>query len=134
MTRAVSTAATVPTISTTRLFPLVILVGNFPYAHPSIAFLFRAWATPTLLDGSIMAGLGLIWAGGVYFLARAYSVVLASVVALFELVALPIIWGFILWQELSGWTTWAGASLALFSGLYVLYREQRERPSQIGDI
>ncbi len=114
------------------LVPPILFVGDFPNAHPSIAFLFRTWATPTLLDGVIMTGLGLIWAGGMYFLARAYSVALASVVAPFEYVALPInvLWGFILWRELPGWTTWAGASLALLSGWYVLYREQRERRAQ----
>jgi hypothetical protein len=44
--------------------------------------------------------------------------------------ALPIhiTWGFILWHEVPTWMTLAGASLALLSGLYVLYREQRERP------
>ncbi len=116
-------------LATVVLVPPVILVGDFPGAHPSIAFLFRTWATPSLLDGSIMTGLGLVWAGGMYFLARAYSVALASVVAPFEYVALPIsvLWGFILWQELPGWTTWAGASLALFSGLYSLYWQQREQ-------
>jgi hypothetical protein len=65
-----------------------------------------------------------------YFLARAYSVALASVVAPFEYVALPInvMWGFIIWQELPPLATWAGASLTLLSGLYILYRERRERP------
>ena len=120
-------------LTTLVLVPPVLLVGDFPGAHPSIAFLFRAWATPTLLDGVIMTGLGLVWAGGMYCIARAYSVALASVVAPFEYAALPInvLWGFILWHELPGWTTWAGASLALFSGLYVLYREQKEKLPQI---
>ena len=73
--------------------------------------------------------LGLVWAGGMYFLARAYSVALASVVAQFEYVALPInvMWGFVIWRELPTWTTWAGASLTLASGLYILYRERKER-------
>ena len=117
-------------VATFILVPLVILVGDFPGAHPSVAFLFRAWSTPSPLDGVIMAGLGLVWAGGMYFLARAYSVALASVVAPFEYVALPInvLWGFVLWQELPALRTWAGAFLALSSGLYVLYREQQERP------
>jgi drug/metabolite transporter (DMT)-like permease len=117
-------------LATFILVPLVILVGDFPGAHPSVTFLFRAWATPSLLDGVIMAGLGLVWAGGMYFLARAYSVALASVVAPFEYVALPInvMWGFVLWQELPALMTWVGAFLALSSGLYVLYREQQERP------
>jgi drug/metabolite transporter (DMT)-like permease len=46
------------------LAPITIFVGEIPDAHPSVAFLFRTWATPTLLDLSIMAGLGLVWAAG----------------------------------------------------------------------
>jgi drug/metabolite transporter (DMT)-like permease len=116
-------------IATLILAPLVIAVGDFPDAHPSVAFLFRAWTMPSLLDWVIMSGLGLIWAGGMYFLARAYSVAPASVVAPFEYVALPInvMWGYIIWKEIPKLATWIGASLTLFSGLYILYRERRER-------
>jgi len=116
-------------IATFILAPLVIVVGDFPGAHPSIAFLFRAWVMPSLFDWVVMSGLGLVWAGGMYFLARAYSVALASVVAPFEYVALPIsaMWGFLIWQEIPAWTTWAGAVVTLSSGMYVLYREQKER-------
>jgi drug/metabolite transporter (DMT)-like permease len=116
-------------IATFILAPLVILVGDFPDAHPSVAFLFRAWAMPSLLDWIIMSGLGLVWAAGMYFIARAYSVALASVVAPFEYIALPInvMWGFVLWQELPRLATWAGAALTLFSGMYILYRERKER-------
>jgi S-adenosylmethionine uptake transporter len=116
-------------ISTFLLAPPVIFVGDFPNAHPSIAFLFRAWTVPSLFDWAIMSALGLVWAGGMYCLARAYSVAPASVVAPFEYVALPInvMWGFIIWQEIPTWSTWAGAALTLFSGLYILYRERWER-------
>ena len=116
-------------IATFILAPLVIVVGNFPGAHPSVAFLFRAWVMPSLFDWVVMSGPGLVWAGGMYFLARAYSVALASVVAPFEYVALPIsaMWGFLIWQEIPAWTTWAGAVVTLSSGMYVLYREQKER-------
>lgn len=109
------------------LSPLAIVVGETPDAHPSIAFLFRAWTLPTLLDGIIMCGLGLIWAGWTYFMARAYSVAQASVIAPFEYVSLPIniMWGFLIWQEIPTWMTLAGAFLTLASGLYVLYRERR---------
>jgi len=113
-------------IATLILAPLVISVGDIPNAHPSIAFLFRSWIMPSFLDGVIMCGLGLIWAGGLYCLARAYSVALASIVAPFEYAALPInaMWGFLIWHEIPTLTTWAGAALALLSGMYVLYREQ----------
>lgn len=116
-------------LATLVLVPLVLLVGERPDAHPSVAFLFRAWSLPTLPDVLIMAGLGLVWAGGMYFVARAYSTAQASLIAPFEYIALPInvLWGFILWRELPGWLTWAGAALALSSGLFVLYQERRER-------
>jgi len=112
------------------LTPLAIFVGEIPNAHPSIAFLFHAWAMPTLLDWVIMSGLGLVWAGGMYFIARAYSVAQASVVAPFEYVALlfNVMWGFAIWYEIPTWATWAGAFLTIVSGLYILYRERLERP------
>lgn len=117
-------------MATIILAPLLIFIGDFPDAHPSIAFLFRSWSAPSLLDWLIMSGLGLVWAGGMYFLARAYSVAQASDVAPFEYVALPIniMWGFVLWQEVPTWLTLAGASLTLGSGLYILYRQRQERP------
>jgi drug/metabolite transporter (DMT)-like permease len=112
------------------LAPLASVVGEIPNAHPSIAFLFRTWITPTLLDWVIMAGLGLVWAGGMYFVARAYSVAQASIVAPFEYTPLlfNVMWGFILWREVPTLTTLVGALLTLLSGLYILYREREERP------
>ncbi len=110
------------------LAPLPAMVGEMPDAHPSIAFLIRAWSMPTLIDLVIMAGLGLVWAGWMYFMSRAYSVAQASVIAPFEYVSLPIniLWGFLIWQEVPTVMTLAGAFLTLVSGLYVLYREHGE--------
>ncbi|MCA9916220.1 MAG: DMT family transporter, partial [Anaerolineae bacterium] len=111
------------------LAPLPVIVGEMPDAHPSIAFLFRAWAMPGLLDLLIMFGLGLVWAVGMYFVARAYSTAQASVAAPFEYIALPIsaMWGFLFWQEIPTTATWIGAALTVGSGLYILFREQRGR-------
>ena len=109
------------------LAPLPAIVGEMPDAHPSIAFLIRAWSMPTLIDLVIMAGLGLVWAGWMYFMSRAYSVAQASVIAPFEYVSLPIniMWGFLIWQEIPTLMTLAGAFLTLSSGMYVLYRERK---------
>ncbi len=108
------------------LVPLPAIVGAVPDAHPSIAFLIRAWSLPTFLDWLIMSGLGLVWAGWMYFMSRAYSTVQASLLAPFEYISLPINirWGFLFWHEIPTWMTLAGAALTLFSGLYVLYRER----------
>ena len=111
------------------LTPLSIFIGEIPNAHPSIAFLLRAWTMPTLLDVLIMAGLGLIWASGMYLIARAYSLAEASTAAPFEYVALlfSIFWGFAIWGEIPSLATWIGAFLTVGSGLYILYREQKTR-------
>jgi len=84
---------------------------------------------PSFIDLVIMTGLGLVWAGWMYFMSRAYSVAQASVIAPFEYMSLPIniLWGFLIWGEIPTLMTLAGASLTLFSGLYVLYRERQER-------
>jgi drug/metabolite transporter (DMT)-like permease len=112
------------------LAPLPGIVGEIPDAQPGIAFLFRAWTMPSLLDLVIMSGLGLVWASGMYLVARAYSLALASVAAPFEYVTLPInvMWGFVIWQEIPTMATWAGAFLTVGSGLYILYRERTEQP------
>jgi len=109
--------------------PVALIVGEIPGAHPSVAFLLRPWVMPALVDGIIMAGLGLVWAGGMYCMARAYSLALASVAAPFEYVSLPInvMWGFVIWREIPTWMTLTGAFLTLSSGMYILLREQRER-------
>lgn len=106
------------------LAPLAALVGETPDAHPSLAFLFRPWAMPAPVDFVIMAGMGVVWAAWMYFLARAYSLAQASVAAPFEYLALPIdvLWGFLIWGEVPTWLTWIGAALTIVSGMYILYR------------
>lgn len=112
------------------LVPLTLLVGELPNAHPGIAFLFRNWTIPTLIDGIIMGGLGLVWAGWTFCMARAYSLAQASVAAPFEYLSLPInvMWGFAIWKEIPTLLTWAGAGLTLLSGLFILYVDRK--PSQ----
>ncbi len=101
------------------LIPLPLLFGDTTQAHPSIAFLLRDWTVPSLVDFMIMSGLGLVWAAGMYCIARAYSLALASVAAPFEYVTLPInaMWGVLIWQEIPTLATLAGAALTLLSGL-----------------
>jgi drug/metabolite transporter (DMT)-like permease len=109
------------------LAPLPAMIGEVSNAHPSLAFLIRAWSMPTFIDLIVMAGLGLVWAGWMYFLSRAYSMTQASIIAPFEYLSLPIniLWGFFIFQEIPTLMTVAGAFLTLFSGLYILYRERK---------
>jgi drug/metabolite transporter (DMT)-like permease len=113
------------------LVPITVAIGEIPNAHPSIAFLFHPWTQPTLLDGIIMGGLGLVWAGWTYFMSRAYSLAQASVAAPFEYLSLPIniLWGFTIWREIPTAWTLAGAGLTLLSGLFILYLDHQARQS-----
>jgi len=115
------------------LGPLVMSIGEIPNAHPSLAFLLRTWAMPTPIDLSIMIALGFIWATGMYCVARAYSLALASVAAPFEYTTLPInvMWGYLLWQEIPTWNTWLGAFLTIATGIYILYREQVKKDDRM---
>jgi drug/metabolite transporter (DMT)-like permease len=112
-------------ISALILSPILAYIGSTGQTHPSLIFLLRPWGMPTLLDWSIILALGLIWATGMYFVAQAYSLALASVAAPFEYTALPIniLWGFLLWHEIPVLTTWLGAILTITSSLYILYRD-----------
>jgi drug/metabolite transporter (DMT)-like permease len=111
------------------LSPLPVFVAETPNAHPSVAFLIRAWSMPNLIDLIVLAGLALVWAGWMYFMSRAYSEAEASVIAPFEYVSLPIniMWGFLIWGEIPTFITIAGALLTLLSGIYVVNRERREQ-------
>ena len=115
------------------LAPLALLVGEMPDAHPSIAFLFRAWSWPPLLDLAIMLGLGVVWATGMFLVAKAYSLALASVAAPFEYVTLPInvMWGYVIWSEIPTIFTWIGAALTLGSGLFILWRETQLKQENV---
>jgi drug/metabolite transporter (DMT)-like permease len=106
--------------------PVAFVIGEPVGAHPSLAFLLRPWAVPSVLDWVVMSGLGLVWAGWAYSMARAYSLAEASVVAPFEYLSLLInvLWGFIFWREIPTVATIAGAFLTLLSGLYILLHDR----------
>jgi len=108
------------------LGPLMAFIGGVStQTQPSLVFLLRAWAMPTLADFGVITALGLIWATGTYLVAQAYSLAQASIAAPFEYTALPInvLWGFLLWHEIPTITTWLGAILTIASGMYILYRD-----------
>ena len=116
------------------LAPLALFVGELPGAHPSIAFLFRPWGMPTLLDGVIMGGLGVVWAVAMLFIARAYSLAQASVAAPFEYTSLlfNIIWGLLLWREAPSSLVLAGAALIVVSGIAILALQRKRQPQPGG--
>ena len=85
------------------------------------------WRTPTPLDGLLMAGTGLFGAIGHYAVIKAYEIVEVSAVAPFSYTEL--IWatlvGYLAFGDFPDTWTFAGASIIIGAGLYVIHRERR---------
>jgi drug/metabolite transporter (DMT)-like permease len=112
------------------LLSLIFGSGQFEGAtHKSLAFLTRAWVTPTPQDLMLMCTCGLIAAVALTLLTQAYRMGEASIVASFEYTAM--IWGVIYgWIFFHDWPTkagWLGISIITSAGLFVLWREYRAK-------
>jgi drug/metabolite transporter (DMT)-like permease len=109
---------------------LAAVFGSGEYAseaHKSLGFLVRGWSTPPLTDFLLMATCGLVAATGLVLLTQAYRVAEASVVAPFEYTGMvwSVILGFLFWNELPDAQGWAGITIIIGAGLYILHREQQ---------
>ena len=113
--------------------PITMAIGNPADAHPSVAFLLREWTTPTFFDAFVMSAVGLSWAGGMYCIARAYTMAATSVATPFEYTSLPInaMWGFVIFNDVPTLLTLIGALLTIGSGLFILYRDQANQPTAL---
>jgi drug/metabolite transporter (DMT)-like permease len=96
-------------------------------SHPSLAFFGRDWAMPTGFDLLLMLVIGLIAAIGFYCLSQAYVVSEASAIAPFEFTYIlwAVVFGYLFWQEVPGFTTFIGILVLISSNLYIWYRERQ---------
>ena len=96
-------------------------------SHPSLAFFGRDWVMPGNIDLLLMLVIGLIAAIGFYCLSQAYCVSEASAIAPFEFTYIlwAVFFGYLLWDETPGPTTFLGILVLVSSSLYIWYRERR---------
>lgn len=145
ITRRIGKTQTGPSLALSAMLVFIIVsgagglaFGDGAYAtdaHPSLAFLLRAWALPVGQDIALLGACGVIAALGFYCLAQGYRVAPASIVAPFEFIAMPlaVMWGLVVWSEVPPLTTVLGIVLIVCSGIYVLNREAvRNRPLSTG--
>ena len=117
-------------VAVSLIIGLVIGDGKFSnMGHASLDFLFRAWVIPDQSDFWIFLVLGLTSGFGSYLLSQAYRLGEANLIAPFEYVSLPmsVILGYLLWKDFPSYGGFAGMTLILGAGLYVLYRERIAR-------
>lgn len=115
-------------------------------AGPTIVFYFTlfaatvggvalpfVWTTPSASTLGLLMATGLCGGVGQLMLTAAFKLAPPAIVAPFDYATL--LWagvlGFVLWGELPGWTTLAGAPLVVGSGLYIAWRETRRAPPAV---
>lgn len=109
---------------------LIIGSGSFAeWSHPSLTFLLRAWSWPSGQDLLLMLGCGVAATIGIYCLGQGYRLAEANLAAIFEYTALPwaILWGFLFFSQLPGFSTLAGVALVVAAGVVIAIRERPRR-------
>jgi len=107
-------------------FGLVLGDGRYAAsAHPSLAFLLRAWQPLAPEDLAIIVMLGVTGVTGSILVSQAYRLSEAAFAAPFEYVAMPlaIFWGVTVFGTWPQPNAWAGIALIVLSGLYLLWRD-----------
>jgi len=97
------------------------------YDNPAMSFLLRAWFWPDTNQFQLLLLCGVIVACGGYLISQAYRLGQASVVAPFEYSSLPfaLIVGYYIWGDWPDGIAFAGSGLIIFSGLLIVYLENR---------
>lgn len=95
-------------------------LGLVSLGHPSLDFLVRPWATPSLRDLVLMGLCGVIAAVAMSLLTQAYRMAEAKAVAVVEYTVMiwAPLWGYLIFAETPRLTTLAGMAFILAAGLY----------------
>jgi drug/metabolite transporter (DMT)-like permease len=97
--------------------------------HASMAFLTRAWVWPAAADWPFFVITGVGSAIGGLLISQAYRLCEAALVAPLEYAAMPmaILWGVFVFGDWPDSWSWAGILLIICSGIYMIWRETRNR-------
>jgi drug/metabolite transporter (DMT)-like permease len=91
-------------------------------SHASLSFLTAPWVAPTARDLGLMVLFGLMSAAAMPLFVLAYKLAEANFIAPFEYTAMfwAVLWGVILFNDFPDQWTWAGASIVIGAGLFML--------------
>jgi drug/metabolite transporter (DMT)-like permease len=105
------------------------LVGVHSASHPSLDFLVRPWAWPSVPHLLLMASCGVIAAVAMSLLTQAYRMANASIVTVFEYTGLlwAPLWGVLFFAEIPAWTTALGAAMITAAGLLAIWTPSLRR-------
>ncbi len=85
------------------------------------------WQTPNAPDLGIFVLMGVIGTLGMALITQGYRYAPAAVIAPFDYSSLlwAVMFGWIFWRDIPGSPVWAGATILIACGLYILHRETR---------
>lgn len=85
------------------------------------------WVPPTPADWAMLASLGLVGGVAQYAMTRAFRLAEAAAIAPLDYTSMAwaILLGYLIWQDIPSLEVFAGITLVVASGLFILYREQR---------
>ncbi len=106
---------------------LVMALGSPETSNKSLAFLTRAWVTPTAFDLALMLFMGVLAGLGIMFFITAYRSAEASFVAPFEYSGMiwALLFGVGLFGDYPDRRMLMGAALIIGAGLFMVWRDQR---------
>jgi drug/metabolite transporter (DMT)-like permease len=96
------------------------------FTHPSLVFLSRPIALPSVFDAAILLGHGVLAALAMLLFVNAYKNAEANFVAPFEYSAMiwAVSYGLILFGDFPDYYTWVGAAVVIAAGLLMVWRDR----------
>ncbi|MGH6914499.1 MAG: DMT family transporter [Geminicoccales bacterium] len=108
------------------VWTMMFYVVLFPMLFSGL-IVFTAWQTPQLPHLPFFLGMAVFGTLGMTLISQAFRLAPAAIVAPFDYTAL--IWasllGWLVWGEIPGVWTYAGAAVIIASGIYIVVRETR---------
>jgi drug/metabolite transporter (DMT)-like permease len=123
---------------------VVILIKKMSITESTFAMVFYFLVSLTLGCGLIsifdwnplqpqhwpvLVALGISGSIGQYFITEAFRIAPVSVVAPLDYSALVwgTLFGYVIWSEVPGLHVWVGAAIIIFSGIYLMVRESKQK-------
>jgi drug/metabolite transporter (DMT)-like permease len=117
-------------ISATESSSSLLITTNACMVVFGLLSIVQGWNMPTLGDGTLLAVSGLLIGSGHYLQIEAFRQAEAGTVVPFRYTALlwATLFGWLVFGDVPGPATFAGAALVIVSGLFILYRERQLGP------
>lgn len=91
------------------------------------------WKSMTYVDVAVVGLMAVLSLAGNFSIVKAFTIAEIGVITPFEYVALlwAVMLGYVFFGEIPNTNVWIGSAIIMASGLYMIYRENKNRPRKI---